>query len=118
MQKRSHTIKEEQRKSFYMRHIAQLLLSAAADEPSLLQLQVTRLDFSAGKGAVHVYFSCLGGKSVFDDLLETLKLYRSSLRKALARARQSRYTPELFFYYDTGMDNVYRVEELLNQVKN
>lgn len=118
MQKRAHIIKEEQRKSFYMRQIAQLLHKAGEDDSSLLELYVTRLEFSAGKGACHVYFGCVRGKEFFDEVLEKLKLYRPSMRKALSRARQSRYTPDLFFHYDSGMDNVYRVEELFNTIAN
>lgn len=116
MRKRSHTIKEEQRKSFYMRQVGQLLLEAGKTDESLLELYVTRAEFSDGGGACHFYFSCAGGKERFDELLQRLILYKASLRRALARIRQSRYTPNLFFHYDVGVENVYRIESILNRI--
>ncbi len=117
MTNRASTIKREKRKSFYMREIAQLLQRAASDEPRLVSLNVTRVDFSPGDGACYIYFTCIGGQTVFDELLDVMKLYRSSFRAALARARQSRYTPEIFFAYDQELDEASTLEALLDRVK-
>ena len=115
--KKSSIIKREQRKAFFLKEIAKMFRDIAADEPVLQSIFPTRADFSPGDGMCYVYFYSTDGKEQFKEVLNTLKLYKPSIRKAIASLRNSRYTPDIKFLYDDAFDKSKKVEELLEKAK-
>ncbi len=69
---------------------------------------------SSDKGYCSIFFYTPGGLTEFEKLLEILKLYKPSLRGALAKSIQARYTPQLIFKFDEQ----YEKEEKMNQLFN
>lgn len=118
MLKRPDKIKREQRKSFYLREISKMIMDIAHDEPILLDICPTRVDFSTGDGMCYVYFSSRNDEPGFKKALETLVLYKPSLRKALASITRTRYIPDLKFVYDETIEKSRRVDELLEKAKH
>ena len=102
---RVSTIKREQKKSFYLHELSALVRRIAIDEPKLSYLFVTRVELSRDKSKCHLYFSTHTDKSAFDEGLEVLKLYKPSIRKALADSMKTRYVPDLVFRYDFSKEN-------------
>ncbi|MCK4517184.1 hypothetical protein KAT92_00270, partial [Candidatus Babeliales bacterium] len=52
----------------------------------------------------------------FDQGLEILKLYKPSMRKALAHAMHSRYVPNIIFRYDESKEKTRRIDQLLTEI--
>ena len=112
-----HHIKKSQRESLLLQTIAQLFQQTALDEPALRSIFVNRVELSPDKGCCTVYFYCHEGKDEFLKALEFLKLYKPSLRKALAHNLKSRYTPELVFRFDEQFEKTERIEQLFEKIK-
>ena len=102
-------IKREQRKSFYLRELSQLMYALAQDVPLLFSIFLTRVDLSADGGILYLYCSATPTpeldtpEKVFEKALPQLKLYKPSLRTALAKTSSKRYVPDLIFLFDPGL---------------
>lgn len=110
-------VKREQKKNFLFQEIAALVRSLTADEPKLSSLFVTRVELSKDGGVCYVYFSTYTDKEAFVQGLEILKLYKPSMRKALAQAMHSRYVPDLIFYYDEQKEKERHITKLLDKIQ-
>jgi ribosome-binding factor A len=113
----THNIKREKKKSLLFREISTFVQSIATDDPALAHTMVTRVDLSADGGICYIYFFPREGRATADHVLEQLKLYRPSLRSALAHSLSTRYTPDLQFRFDEGMEREQRINELLDKVR-
>lgn len=112
------SIKKSQKESLLFKSIAQLLQQAALDDPELSRLAINRVELSDDRSYCLVYFFSDLGKSEFDKYFDKLKLYKPSLRAALANRLQSRRTPQIVFKYDDQYAKTKEVEELLERVKS
>ncbi len=110
-------VKREQRKSFLLKEIATLVRSLSADEPLVTPLFVNRIDISKDSGICYVYFSTLTDEEAFYEGLKILKLYKPSMRKALAQAMKTRYVPDLIFRYDKTKEKERKVNLLLDEIQ-
>jgi ribosome-binding factor A len=110
-------IKREQKKSFLFRELSALVHEITIEEPKLSSLFVTRVEMSRDSGILYVYFSSHKDKADFDTGLELLKLYKPSVRKALAEALASRYVPDLVFRYDESKEKERHINALLDKIK-
>jgi ribosome-binding factor A len=111
-------IKLSQKESLLLREISSLFIKTSADDPRLVRLTITRVSLSSDKSSCSVYFYTPGGLQEFKELLELLKLYRSSLRTALAKSIKARYTPQLIFKYDEQLEKETKMNQLLDSIKS
>lgn len=109
-------VKKERKKSFFLQEISNLIRQIAEDEPLLTCIFPVRVELSEGERICYVYFSGLS-KEAFKKALEILKLYKPSLKKALAKAKPSKHTPDLTFKYDESLEKARRMDELLDKIK-
>ena len=111
-------IKRERRKMLFMTELIPLIQEISTQEPSVAQVYVTHVDLSADGGVCYVYFSAFKepGEEIFNVSLETLKLYKPSLRKAFVERIKMRYAPELVFLYDKTKEKERRINSLLDKV--
>ncbi|MCL4361335.1 30S ribosome-binding factor RbfA [Candidatus Dependentiae bacterium] len=109
-------IKKAQKESLLFREISRLFMQTAMDDTRLQGVILSRVSLSVDKGVCYIYFYSYKGKKHFDEVLEVLKLYKPSLRKALSKL-PSRYTPELVFKYDEDLEKQMKLEEILDKVK-
>lgn len=109
-------IKHAQKTSFYLREISDLFLKISLDEVAFQELYVTRVELSSDRSYCIVYFHTPTGKDGFEKVKKLLILYKPSLRSALAKACQSRYTPDIRFMYDAGIDHQNRIEDIFNNL--
>lgn len=114
---RSSEIKREQKKSFLLKEISALVSQITVDEPKLSSLFITRVELSRDTGICFVYFSTHTDRSAFDEGLEILKLYKPSIRKALAQSMHSRYVPNIVFKYDEAKEKERKITALLNKIR-
>lgn len=116
--KRVSDIKRAQKASLLLRTISELFTRAAQDNNELLGVYVNRVELSPDKSTCYVLFCAHGGKKEFDEKFELLKLYKPSLRAALAKQINGRYTPEIVFKFDECDVKVQRIEQLLEDLKD
>lgn len=109
-------IKRAQKESQLLRELSSNLLQISLDEPTLQGLYISRIKLSKDRSICFIYFNTSGGKEEFDKKLSTLILYKPSLRTALAKSLDLRYTPDLMFHYDEISEKQKRIEELLFKV--
>lgn len=112
------TIKLAQKESLLLKEISSLFMKAAADDPRLQRLTINRVSLSSDKSNCSVYFYTSGGLQEFKEILEVLKLYGPSLRTALAKSINARYTPHLIFKYDEQLEKEAKMNQLLDSLKD
>lgn len=118
-------VKRERKKSMYLRELSVFIDAIAEEQPAVREVYLSRLELSADGGICYLYFAAIApGENQpaaalqrFEEALEVLKLYRPSLRKALAQVIQARYTPDLMFLFDEKREKIDRINELLDQVQ-
>ncbi len=118
-QSRTSDVKRERRKSLFLRELTSLVQSIAEEEKAVADVYVTQVDLSANSGICYVYFAAYKepGHEVFLKALEVLKLYKPSIRKAIAGKIQARYTPDFVFLFDKAKEKERRVNQLLDYVQ-
>lgn len=110
-------IKRAQKESALLKIISNLFLVTIRDDSRIQDIFVNRVELSPDKGSCYVYFYSVKGEAYFKEMLEILKLYKPSLRKAIATTMQSRYTPELIFKFDVQFEKTLKIEQLIDKVK-
>ena len=113
---RAASVRKEQRKSFYLREISSFYQQIALDEPVLSGFFITRAELSADGGICYIYFANYVEGKDFKEALETLKLYKPSMRKALAQSGHGRYVPNLIFKLDEVKGKQRRVDDILDTI--
>jgi ribosome-binding factor A len=112
----TRSIKKAKKESLFYQELSKLIHHVIMDEPELASITFNRVRLSDDCGICFMLFYTPEGKEAFDKLLPKLILYKPSLRKSLAHAIRSRYTPELVFQYDDQFEKQQRLEELLNKI--
>ncbi|KKP22470.1 MAG: Ribosome-binding factor A [candidate division TM6 bacterium GW2011_GWF2_28_16] len=107
--------KREQKTSLFFHEVSNLIRTLALDEPDLIKVFVTRVTLSNDYGICFVYFSTYTDKAEFDKALPILKMYKSSLRHALAQIIQARYATNLVFLYDEQKEKERKINALLDE---
>jgi len=95
-----------------LRELSQMLVRDLKD-PRLRGITLTRVNMSDDLRHGRVFFSHLQGHR---HAAESIKGFRSAggfIRRQIGRALQLRYTPELDFEFDPGIENAARVDALL-----
>lgn len=111
-------IKRAQKESVLLRLMSELFHQITLEKPSLRDLYITRVELSQGKSLCRVFFYSAVGKAHFLSSLEDLKLYKPSMRKAIAQTFDSRYTADLLFVFDEQFEKSQRIESLLEKIKH
>lgn len=111
------SIRKSQKESLLLREIAQLFNVISNEDPELKNLFVNRVALSEHGGMAEVYFYSSLGREEFERVFQQLKLYKPSLRKAIADRVPGRYTPDIRFKFDDQLKKQLAIEELIEQVK-
>lgn len=114
---RTSWIKKNQKQSLLFKEISQLIQQATIDHPELNGFYISKVELSDDKGICFIYFFSEAGPALFKPYLEILKLYKPSMRKALADNTKGRRVPQLVFKYDDNFAKQSELEALLETVK-
>lgn len=109
-------IKREKKNSLFLRESSKLIQFLAMDEPALLKVFITRVNLSNDYKFCYIYFSTYTNQAAYNEALEVLKLYKSSLRRALAQRINGKYMADLVFMYDDIKDKERHINDLLDKV--
>lgn len=110
-------IKKSQKESLLLREISTIFFQASLDDKNLQDAYISRVKLSDDKGVCYVFFYCPAGEEFFNEKLKILKLYKPSLRKAIAKTIKGRYVPELIFKYDNEFEKQRKIEDVLDKIK-
>lgn len=111
-------IKNARRASEVGRQVSSLLMKTALDDKELAGVAVSRTELSPdGAVCTILFYSPQGEKHFKEKQLQQLIIYKPSLRKALSQSLSGRYVPELVFAYDSSIEKIMRIEELLEKTK-
>lgn len=110
-------IKREQKQSLFFRYISELIHKLSLEDKKLEGIYVTRIELSKGYTICKIYFLAHAGREYFHNVFDSLMLYRSSIRKNLARSLKQRKVPEIFFHYDEAREKSQKVEDLLVKIQ-
>ena len=109
-------IKKSRKEANYFRIISDLFMKIRLEDERLNDIFINRVLLSNDKSKIRVLFYAQGGHEAYKQALDTLKLYRPSMRKALAESTRSRYVPDIRFEYDAQFEKQQKLEELLDEV--
>lgn len=111
MTRRTERLGEEIREE-----VAQLIARELKD-PRIGFVTVTRVTVAPDLRTARVFVGVLGTEKQRQATLVGLKQASGFMRRAMGRTLRLRYTPELVFQYDEGLDASDRVARLLEEVK-
>lgn len=115
---RTSTIKRSQKEALVLREVSNLFMKLSIDDPRLQGLFITRVEISSDKSVSSIFFYIEGGLPVFKEKLDILKLYKPSMRAALAKQIDSRYAPQLVFKFDPTFEKERKIHELIEKLKD
>lgn len=110
-------IKKAQKEALLFREISKLINRIALDDSRIRGIFINRVQLSQDKGHCIIYFYSAEGEAYFNQVLEILKLYKPSIRTAIAKSVHSRYVPDMVFRFDTQYEKQHKLEKLLDIVK-
>lgn len=110
-------IKRAQKEAFLYKELSFLYLRIANEDNELQGLFLNRVKLSASKSSCTLFFYIDGGEPAFKKIAGKLILYKPSLRAALAKIINARYTPELVFKYDAQFEKQRKIDDLLLKLK-
>ncbi len=116
--RRVSDIKRAQKTSLLFRTIAQLFAQTLFDNKELTGFYVNRVELSPDKGLCYVFFCAPGGEEGFKEKLPILKLYKPSVRAAIAKEVPGRYAPDILFKFDKTDEKSRRIDDILYKLKN
>jgi ribosome-binding factor A len=99
-----------------LRELSQLLVRELRD-PRLRGVTLTQVRMDDDLRHGRVYFSHLEGKERASAVQAGFKSASGFIRREIGRALSLRYTPELDFEYDPGLEHAARIGALLREVR-
>ena len=110
MSRRTERLSEE------IREEVALLIASELKDPRIGFVTVTRVEVTPDLRTARIYVGVLGTEKQRTTSLAGLKQGAGFLRRALGRTLRLRYTPELLFLYDEGLEASDRVAKLLAEI--
>ena len=80
-------------------------------------ITITRSKISRDLKIASIYFSALGDEGKQTESLKALERARNFIRRELATLLETRYVPELRFFYDDSLNYAEHIENILRSIK-
>lgn len=93
------------------------LIIPGLKDPRIGFVTVTRVALTADLRLARIYVGVLGDAAQHDKTLAGLRQAAGFVRRELGRRLRVRFTPELLFEYDAGLDATDRVARLLDATR-
>ena len=93
------------------------ILRGEVKDPRIGFATITRVELSRDCRFAKVYFSLLGSKKQLRDTQVGLQRSAGFIRKLLAKRMKLRYTPEIIFKLDKGIEYSIHISEVIEKIK-
>jgi ribosome-binding factor A len=93
------------------------IISRGLKDPRIGFVTITRVEVTPDLRQARVLFSVLGDQAQKDKTRAGLQQAAGYIRREIGRRIQIRYTPELHFHYDAGIDATDRVARILQETQ-
>lgn len=93
------------------------IIAGGLNDPRIGFVTVTRAELTADLRHAKVFVGVLGDAAQRDKTLAGLKQAAGFIRRELGRRIRVRYTPEVVFQYDSGLDATDRVAQLIEETR-
>ncbi len=110
---RSH--RPDRMADFVREEVAQFLLNGLKD-PRIGFITVTNVKMTVDLKTARVYYSVFGSDKEKQETEEALSESLGKIRSHLSKKMHTRFSPRLEFFVDEGLENSYRVQELLGSI--
>jgi ribosome-binding factor A len=97
------------------KEISEMLLKSIKD-PRIGFVTITRVSVSEDCRLAKVYYSVLGSLADRDMSKRGLESAKGFIRKELGRRMSLRYTPEITFHFDPGIEYAVHIGEVLHHL--
>jgi ribosome-binding factor A len=77
---------------------------------------ITRVTVTPDLRIANCYFMPFLNNISHSELLDAFDVSKNQIRHLITLAVKLKYSPELRFFYDDGMDNLYKVESVLRNI--
>ncbi len=98
------------------KEISEMLVKSVKD-PRIGFVTITRVSVSEDCRLAKVYYSVLGSLTDKDRSKKGLESARGFIRKELGRRMSLRYTPEIAFQFDPGIEYAVHIGEVLHHLR-
>ena len=109
------SIRTERVASVIKERIAAIVIHDYSD-PALGFITVTDVKMSPDLKIAKVYFSVLGNEDVQSKAMKTLEAEKQHIRGLVASYVQLKFAPTLQFYLDHTMEEVEKINRLINKI--
>jgi ribosome-binding factor A len=99
-----------------VREALAMLFIRDARDPRLANIVVSRIEMPDDLRMARVFIRTLDGTGK-DETMVALERAAGMIRREITAKVKLRYAPDLQFIFDSGQDNVSRIEELLEEVR-
>ena len=110
------SFKRSERLAELILHEVAGLITNELKDPRIGFVTVTEVRVTNDLKLARVYVSILGDAAIRQESLNGLEAAAGFLRKALGKALQVRYTPNLAFFLDESLDHADRMQTLMNAI--
>ena len=93
------------------------IIGGELKDPRVGLVTVTRVTLAADLRNARVFVAVTGSEKERDQSLAGLRKAAGFIRHALGQSLRLRYTPELHFIHDEGLDATERVAQILEEIK-
>lgn len=111
-----HYSRVDRLQSQMIKELAEIMEGELKDRPPYM-ITFTRTEISRDLRYAKVYFSVLGGEGEISDCMSFLKRHSGVIKKMIGSRMRLKHMPEINYVYDDSVENVARIGEILNRLK-
>ncbi len=95
-----------------------LILSKELSDPRVEFVSITAVDVSPDLRNAKVMFSLFGDTHSSEEVRQVLDRAKGRIKKFVGSRMRIRYTPDLFFVYDTSVDSSFQIDAALKEISD
>jgi ribosome-binding factor A len=99
-----------------LKEISDIVANELKDSPPAMTT-FTRAEVTRDLKFAKVFYSVYGPEGKLEQCDEYLRRHTGVIRHMIGRRMRIRFLPEISFHYDASMENVMRINEILEQLK-
>jgi len=108
--------KRSSRVAELIRREISLMLTGKIKDPDVKAVTITHVQVTDDLKIAKVYYRVIGDDQSKENAIKGLERAHNFIRAEIGHRIELRYVPEIQFFYDSGLDNAYHIEMLLQKL--